>query len=94
MRVPEHLWDRVRIECDVADRHATIVEVRPPWDGRGDPTRFPIARLRYTKATGTWTLYWRDRNLKFHLYRRIRPTSHVASLLDHVGGSGDPIFFG
>ncbi|WP_405132648.1 DUF3024 domain-containing protein [Rhodococcus opacus] len=21
----------------------------------------PIARLRYTKATKTWSLYWRDR---------------------------------
>jgi len=22
--------DRVRVECDIADRHATIVETRPP----------------------------------------------------------------
>ena len=28
-------------------------------------TRFPIARLRYIKANKTWTLYWRDRNLRF-----------------------------
>jgi len=26
-------------------------------------TRFPIARLRYTKATRQWSLYWRDRHL-------------------------------
>ncbi|MFN8192693.1 MAG: DUF3024 domain-containing protein [Nocardioidaceae bacterium] len=93
-RVPEHLWDQVKIEADVAPRHVTIVEVRPPWRGEGDPTRFPIARLRYTSATGLWTIYWRDRNLRFHLYERIEPNRTVQSLLDHIGGGSDPIFFG
>jgi hypothetical protein len=52
-RWPEHLWDEVKVEADVADRHVDIVEVRPPWDRVGDHTRFPIARLRYTKSTRT-----------------------------------------
>ena len=45
-RVPEHLWPQVKVEADVEPRHVTIVEVRPPWDGVGDRTRFLIARLR------------------------------------------------
>ena len=44
-RVPEHLRDQVRVNCD-------------------------IARLRYTKAAKCWSLYWRDRNLRFHRYDR------------------------
>lgn len=35
-RVPEHLWDQVRVEAEIADRHVTIIETRPPWDGQGD----------------------------------------------------------
>ena len=93
-RVPEHLWDEVKVEVDVSDRHVDIVEVRPPWDGVGEPTRFPIARLRYTKSTGRWAIYRRDRNLKFHEYELKRPTKNVLSLLDHIGTSGDPIFWG
>ncbi len=93
-RVPVELHDELRVEADVAARHVTVVEVRPPWDGQGDWTRFPVARLRYTTATGTWTLYWRDRNLRFHEYRDCRPTTSVQKLLDHVGESGDPIFWG
>lgn len=38
-RVPEHLWDQVKVEADVADRHVAIVEVRPPWNGVGEHTR-------------------------------------------------------
>lgn len=93
-RVPEHLWPQVKVEADVAARHVDIVEVRPPWDGVGEHIRFPIVRLRYTKATGLWAIYWRDRNLKFHEYQRKRPSPNVQVLLDHIADSGDPIFWG
>jgi hypothetical protein len=65
-QVPEHARGEIRIECDLAPRHLTICECRPPWreDFGPDWTRFPIARLHYTKTTRLWTLYWRDRNLK------------------------------
>ena len=66
-RVPEHLWDEVKVEADVSDRHVEIVEVRPPWDGVGErtpgfPSRSCATRSgpacgRSTGATG---------NLKFH----------------------------
>ncbi|HZW44569.1 MAG TPA: DUF3024 domain-containing protein [Dermatophilaceae bacterium] len=93
-RVPEHLWPQLKVEADVEPRHVTIVGVRPPWDGVGEHTRFPIARLRHTSPTGLWAIYWRDRNLKFHQYDRKRPTTNVQALLDFIADSGDPIFWG
>jgi hypothetical protein len=57
-RVPEHARHQVRVECELAPRHLTIIERRAPW--REDPgpewTSFPIARLRYTAADKSWTL--------------------------------------
>ena len=72
-RVPEHAQDHVRVECDIGPRHLTIVECRPSRHQDTSPrwTRFPIARLRYNQATRTWTLYWRDRNLRFHRYDQL-----------------------
>src|SRR5207245_591878 len=60
-RMPEQACHQVRVECEVATRHLTIVERRAPWRADLGPewTRVPIARLRYAKATRTWTLYWR-----------------------------------
>ncbi len=65
-QVPEHTRGEIRVECAVASRHLTSCECRPPWREVLGPnwTRFLIARLHYNKATGLWTLYWRDRNLK------------------------------
>ncbi|WP_188782303.1 DUF3024 domain-containing protein [Nocardioides phosphati] len=89
---PQHLWDQAKVEPDIAPTHVTIVEVRPDWMGGPEPTRSPIARLRYTKTTGQWAIYWRDRNLKFHEYKQ--PSKNVQSLFDYIRESKDPIFFG
>jgi hypothetical protein len=52
-QVPEHIRSEIRVECDVAPRHLTICECRPLWreDLGPDWTRFPIARLHYTRIT-------------------------------------------
>ena len=95
-RVPEHVRDEVRVEVDVAERHLTIVECRPPWraDMGVEWTRFPIARLRYVKTTGVWSLYWRDRNLRFHAYDRVASTASVEELLAEVDRDPTAIFWG
>lgn len=93
-RVPEEMWNELKVEADVFDRHVDVVEVRPPWDSVGEPIREHVARLRYTQTTGLWAIYWCDRNLKFHEYKHKKPSKNVHSLLDHIENSGDPIFWG
>ncbi len=53
-----------------------------------------IARLHYTKTTGLWTLYWRDRNLKYHRYDPLDPSPRVEDLLDYLDQRANPIFWG
>jgi hypothetical protein len=95
-RVPAQVRDQVRVEVDVAERHMTIVECRPSW--RGDAgeewTRFPIARFRYTKSSRLWSLYWRDRNLRFHEYDRVPASARVEDLLAEVDRDPAAIFWG
>jgi hypothetical protein len=47
-RVPEHVRHQVRVECEVAARHLTIVECRPAWRADLGPewTSNPVAHLR------------------------------------------------
>ena len=84
------------MECDVAPRHLTIVECRPPWrnDMGWEWTRFPIARLRYTKKTAMWSLYWRDRNLRFHEYGLLPASASVGGLLAELERDPTAIFWG
>jgi len=94
--VPETVRDQVRVEADVADRHVTIVECRPPSRAEmgAQWTRFPIARLRYTKASGKWSLLWRDRDVRFHAYDRVPPTERVEELLAEIDRDPTAIFWG
>ena len=52
-RVLEHALHQVRVECEVAPRHLTIIERRAPWREDFGPewSSFPIARLRYSAPT-------------------------------------------
>ena len=95
-RVPEHVRDELRVEVDLAPRHLTIVETRPPWraDFGPDWTRSPIARLRFTKATGMWELLWCDRNSRFHRYDLVEPTPRIEDLLAEVERDPTAIFWG
>ncbi|WP_230207829.1 DUF3024 domain-containing protein [Microlunatus sp. Gsoil 973] len=94
-RVPEQALDQVRVECEVTPRHLTIVERRAPWraDYGREWTRFPIARLRYTKTTRTWSLFWRDRNLRFHRYDPLISSDRVNELLDEIDHDPTGIFW-
>jgi Protein of unknown function (DUF3024) len=95
-RVPDHVGDQIKLECDVTPRHLTIVECRPPWrkDMNTEWTRFPIARLHYTRATRQWSLYWRDRHLRFHVYNTIAPSPHIDDLLQEIDRDPTAIFWG
>lgn len=84
--MPKHAQNQVIIDCEVAARHITVIELRAPWRKNIDPdwTSFPIARLHYTRASHAWTLYWRDRNLRFHRYDRISSSVTVEELLREI----------
>jgi hypothetical protein len=79
--------------------HPTAFDhLRMPAAGREDLgpdwTRFPIARLHYTRTTGLWTLYWRDHNLKYHRYQPLDPSPRIQDLLDYLDSRADPISWG
>lgn len=80
-RIGEQI-DEMRVEVDINARAIAIFDCRPPWREDFGPewTRHEVARLRYTKAAGTWTLYWPDRHSKFHRYQRVDPTPRVERL--------------
>jgi hypothetical protein len=94
--LPERARDQIRYEVDLTAVSAPILDCRPPWrpDFGPDWTRFPVARLRYTKTQNKWSLYWRDRNLRFHLYDLVAPSVHVEDLLAEIDRDPTAIFWG
>jgi len=84
------------LAISVLDQPHPAQERRAPWpEGSGaEWTRFPIARLRYTSPAKTWSLYSRDRNLRFHAYDRAAPSPSVEELLNEIDRDPTGIFWG
>lgn len=95
-RVPEHALHQVRVEGEVTGRKVTVVERRAPWREDAGPewTRRPVARLTYVASTRLWALYSLDRNGRFHLYARLRPTPKIDELLGELDRDPTGIFWG
>jgi len=90
---PAALRDKLRLELEVDGHAVTIWEVRPAWRGPGE-TRTGIARLRFTRTRGTWTLYWMRSDLKRHEYYDAEPTAALDRLVAVVEDDASCAFFG
>lgn len=62
--------------------------IRPEWASQG------IARFRYVAKHSRWSLYWRDRNQRWHKYDLVGSTPDVLPLLDEVDRDPTGIFWG
>lgn len=93
-RVPEDQRDQTRIEADERGRSVTIVERRAPWHPDDDEwTATQVAQLRHDPASGRWSLFWSDRNGRWHLYDETVPGS-AADLLEVVAADPTGVFWG
>jgi hypothetical protein len=93
-RVPARLRNEVRIEADVRGESVTIYDCRPSWHPNlTDWSRLPVAQLRYNADSHLWTLYWADRNSRWHRYDDLEPGT-TDQLLDEIDEDPTCIFWG
>ena len=93
-RIPEHLWSELEIRFRVDGQAVTVYERRPTFQIPGKFTECAVARFRYNRQTRLWTLYWADRNLRWHIYERIKPARNLKVLVEEVERDPTGIFWG
>lgn len=54
----------------------------------------PIAQFRYDVGSDRWTLYWPDRNSRWHLDDNVDPSPDIATLLAEVDRDPTGIYWG
>ena len=93
--IPPDFQDQIRMEVDVRGNTVTIVECRPPWREDSDPewTRQGVARMKFAPADEKWTLYWSDRNSRWHVFDLITPGA-IGKILREVERDQTNIFWG
>ena len=88
---------QMRLEYEFRGDAVTLIERRVPWQPgmEGEPwTRMPIARFRYEEKIERWTLFWPDRNTRWHIDDGIGPAPDLAPLLLQVDRDPTGIYWG
>lgn len=93
-RIPKHIRKKLRLEFSFKGNAVVLFEVRPVWDDPTQNTEGPVAQFKYNQTQNIWTLYWRDRNSKWHIYDRIQPSTKFQDLLGEVDKDPTGIFWG
>ncbi len=91
-RVPEHIRQQLRYEHTIRGNAATIVEIRPIWDGSPGETRSKVAQIRY--ENDVFALYCPDRNGRWHFFEPFPPTKDLDAVLTEIEVDRTGIFFG
>lgn len=86
--------DELEVLYHIDGQAVTIVEKRPAFQLPGEFTETFVARLRYTRTNGLWTLYWADRNSEWHIYELAEPSRDLKQLLTEVDRDQTRIFWG
>ena len=93
-RLPKQFRNDVKLGFEIGKNVVTLFESRPRYNGPKEWIKIDFARLRYTNASGLWTLYCGDRNGKWHKYQMTKPTRDVSRLIQEVDSDPTGIFFG
>ncbi len=86
------LRDLLQIVFRLEGNYAYVSERRPHWQDSSIVRDHDIAKFRFVVKRRAWTLYWRDSNLKWHVFRDCAPAQDIAELLPVV--DSEPIFYG
>jgi len=93
-RVPESVLDQVRMTFKIRGNNVTLIEQRPEYMNINNWVDIPVAQFRYDNTLKEWTLYWPDRNSRWHEYYDIEPNKDLDVLLKEVDDDPTCIFYG
>jgi hypothetical protein len=93
-RVPHHVRDEVRLAFVINGNNATLNEERVGETSTGAWTSQPISQFRFDPDSTCWTLYFADRNSKWHRYEPAKPNRDVEQLIGVVDADLSGVFWG
>ena len=86
--------DQLRLDYEVDRQNVVVFEERPDWRDATQRMRTPVAKLRFVRTTGAWTLYCSDSNSRWHVYELAEPTADLGELIDAIDMDRTGIFWG
>src|SRR5512139_3238935 len=91
-KVSPHVSERLRLGFRFRGNTVTLFESRPIFDNKNKWIDVVFAQFRFDSETAYWTLYWADRNSRWHNYIDLDPSRNFEKLLKEVNDDHTGIF--
>ena len=76
-----HIRDQLDLGYQIEDQSVILLEIRPVLRKPEEKLEIPAAKTTFVKKSGTWEVFWRRSDKKWHRYE---PVSEVDSLDDFL----------
>jgi hypothetical protein len=93
-RLPSYLHDKLKLGFRLRGDRVTLYEERPALAEPGMWVEIVVAQFRFQPKNQEWTLYWADRNSKWHPYEEVESNKNFEALLKEVHEDPTGIFWG
>ena len=93
-RIPIDIRDQLNLTFKIIRDKVTLIETRPYFKDPSIWTENPVAQFRFDNETNKWTLYFMDRNSRWHLYDLIKPSVDFDDMLKALDDDRTGIFWG
>lgn len=92
--IPLEVQDKLRLGHLTKGMTITLLSFRPMWNNPSEWRGAGVARFRYTKKTGLWSLYQIMSNGKWTRYPQLEPQEDFQVLMNEVDADPTCIFWG
>jgi hypothetical protein len=93
-KVPLEIRDQLAKDFRLVRSDIELFERRPHCLERHRKVDHVVAKFRYNAKRGSWTLFWCDRNLRWHAYETMEDRRDFMELLREVEKDPTGIFWG
>ena len=93
-RIPPHARDQVRLHYKIRGYFVTLIESRPSYFEKDVWIDIPAAQFRYDEKSNQWSLFWPDRNSRWHEYYDCDSSHDIDDLIREVDEDPSCVFWG
>jgi len=84
-RVPAVRRKDIKPGFRVRGNSVTLFDREQSFMDRSEWVEIPVAQFRFDPKSLIWTLYWPDRNIRWHLFFVVAPLRRLGDLVQAVG---------
>lgn len=94
-RPSPHIRPKLDLGSRIKNQSVELFEIRPRWKGRpGELREHPFAKATFVRTRGTWRVFWRRQDLKWHAYEPASEVRSIEEFLKVVSADEYACFFG